>query len=131
MTHVKRHLEGLLALLLRGTGDVPGLRDMRHVTAYGIGEDLTRQSLLVGFNIDGISSTDLCDRYRGEQLRLHATGHDPFFGLMLKQLGISSFIRLSGSHYNSPREIERFLEATAKFAPARVQVPVGASAHTR
>jgi selenocysteine lyase/cysteine desulfurase len=46
---------------------------------------------------------------------------------MLKQLGISSFIRLSGSHYNSPMEIERFLEATAKFAPARIQVPAGAS----
>jgi len=131
MTHAKRHLEGLLSLLLRGTGDVPGLRDMKHVTAYGIGDDLTRQSLLVGFNIDGISSTDLCDRYRGEQLRLHATGHDPFFGLMLKQLGISSFIRLSGSHYNSPREIERFLEVTAKFAPERVQVPVGASTQSR
>jgi selenocysteine lyase/cysteine desulfurase len=100
---------------------------MKHVTAYGIGDDLSKQSLLVGFNIDGISSSDLCDLYRGEQLRLHATGHDPFFGLMLKQLGISSFIRLSGSHYNSPMEIERFLEATAKFAPARTQVPVGAS----
>jgi len=46
---------------------------------------------------------------------------------MLKQLGISSFIRLSGSHYNTPGEIERFLEATAKFAPARTQVPVGGS----
>jgi len=131
MTHVKLHLEGLLALMLTGTGNVPGLRDMKHVTAYGIGNDLSRQSLLVGFNIDGISSSELCDRYRGEQLRLHATGHDPFFGLMLKQLGISSFIRLSGSHYNSPAEIERFLEATATFAPARTEVPVGATSQSR
>ena len=41
MTHVKRHLEGLLPLLLHGTGNVPGLRDMKHVTAYGIGDDLS------------------------------------------------------------------------------------------
>jgi selenocysteine lyase/cysteine desulfurase len=121
----------LLALLLDGTSNVPGLRDMKHVTAYGIGDDLSRQSLLVGFNLEGITSADGCDLYRGEQLRLHATGHDPFFGLMLKQLGISSFIRLSGSHYNTPREIERFLEATATFAPAQTQVPVGASTQSR
>ena len=38
---------------------------------------------------------------------------------MLKQLGISSFIRLSGSHYNTPDEIERFLKVTAGFAPAQ------------
>jgi selenocysteine lyase/cysteine desulfurase len=38
---------------------------------------------------------------------------------MLQQIGVQSFIRLSGSHYNTPLEIERFLEATAKFAPAR------------
>ena len=127
MTHVKRHLEGLLAILLNGTSRVPGLRDMKHVTAYGIGHDLSRQSLLVGFNLDGIASADGCDLYRGEQLRLHATGHDPFFGLMLKQLGISSFIRLSGSHYNTPREIERFLEATLKFATASTQVAMSGS----
>jgi len=46
---------------------------------------------------------------------------------MLQQLGISSFIRLSGCHYNSPEEIEKFLEATAKFAPAAG----GATAGTR
>ncbi|MCX6551963.1 MAG: aminotransferase class V-fold PLP-dependent enzyme, partial [Acidobacteria bacterium] len=80
MAHVKRHLEGLLAILLDGTDKVPGFRDMKHVTAYGIGNDLSRQSLLVGFNLDGVSSADGCDLYRGEQLRLHATGHDPFFG---------------------------------------------------
>lgn len=127
MARVKSHLEGLLAILLNGTSSVPGLRDMEHVTAYGIGSDLSRQSLLVGFNLDGIAPADGCELYRGEQLRLHATGHDPFFGLMLKQLGISSFIRLSGSHYNTPREIERFLAATAKFASVPRMVAVGGS----
>lgn len=127
MRAVKAHLEGLLSITLHGTGKAPGLRDQKHVTAYGIGDDLSRQSLLIGFNIDGIESGDLCDMYRGEQLRLHATGHDPFFGLMLQQLGISSFIRLSGCHYNSPEEIEKFLEATARFAPAAG----GATAGTR
>jgi selenocysteine lyase/cysteine desulfurase len=116
MNRVKAHLQGLLSILLNGTERVAGLRDMKHVTTYGIGDDLSKQSLLVGFNLEGIPSTEGCALYRGEQLRLHATGHDPFFGLMLKQLGISSFIRLSGSHYNTPEEIERFLMATASFA---------------
>jgi len=122
MQGVEAHLEGLLSILLNGTDHVAGVKDMTHVTVYGIGEDLSRQSLLVGFNLEGIESADGCDRYKAEQLRLHATGHDPFFGLMLKQLGISSFIRLSGSHYNTPQDIERFLKATATFAPVRTMV---------
>ena len=119
MTAVKAHLEGLLSLLLHGTGDVPGLRDMKHVTVYGIGRRPV-ETVAPGRlqpRRDRRRPT-ACDRYRAEQLRLHAPGHDPFFGLMLKQLGISSFIRLSGSHYNTPQEIEQFLEATASMAPA-------------
>jgi cysteine desulfurase / selenocysteine lyase len=116
MTAIKAHQVGLLSLLLHGTGDVPGLRDMPHVTLYGMGDDLSRQSLLVGFNLAGIEATDGCARYRAEQLRLLAPGHDPFFAAMLQQIGIESFIRLSGSHYNTPAEIERFLGATRSFA---------------
>ena len=115
MTRVKAHLEALLSILLHGTAETPGVRDMSHVTVYGMGDDLARQSLLVGFNVDGLSGPDVCDRYGAEQLRLHSAGHDPFFAAMLKQLGISSFVRLSGSHYNTPAEIERFLQATARL----------------
>jgi len=116
MRAIKAHQTGLLSLLLHGNRRVPGLRGMRHVTLYGMGDDLARQSLLVGFNLDGIEAADGCARYQAQQLRLHAPGHDPFFAAMLHQLGISSFIRLSGSHYNTPGEIERFLEVTASFA---------------
>jgi selenocysteine lyase/cysteine desulfurase len=115
MEAVRAHMTGLLDLLLHGNGEVEGLRALKHVTLYGVGEDLTRQSLLVGFNLAGIEATDGCARYRANRLRLHAPGHDPFFAAMLKQLGIDSFIRLSGSHYNSPQEIEHFLRVTASF----------------
>ncbi|MBE3134911.1 MAG: hypothetical protein IMZ55_15705, partial [Acidobacteria bacterium] len=72
--------------------------------------------LLVGFNLKGIESAVGCDLYKAAQLRLHAPGHDPFFAAMLKQIGIPSFIRLSGCHYNTPEEILEFLKATASFA---------------
>ena len=116
MEAIRAHMTGLLDLLLHGNGDVAGLRALEHVTVYGMGDDLARQSLLVGFNLAGIEATDGCARYRENQLRLHAPGHDPFFAAMLKQLGIDSFIRLSGSHYNSPQEIEHFLRVTASLA---------------
>jgi len=32
---------------------------------------------------------------------------------MLKEMGVSSIVRLSGSHYNTPEEIEGFLKVTA------------------
>jgi cysteine desulfurase / selenocysteine lyase len=128
MTAIKAHTVGLLSLLLHGTGGAPGLRDMEHVTVYGIGPDLWRQSLLVGFNLAGIESEKGCAMYREAQLRLHAPGHDPFFAAMLEQLGISSFIRLSGSHYNTPEEIERFLRVTAALACDAQDSLVGAAA---
>jgi selenocysteine lyase/cysteine desulfurase len=116
MRRIKAHQTGLLSLLLDGTGDVPGFRQMDHVTVYGMGRDLSRQSLLVGFNLAGIESARACELYRQHQLRLHAPGHDPFFAAMLSQLGISSFVRLSGCHYNTPEEIELLLKATESFA---------------
>jgi selenocysteine lyase/cysteine desulfurase len=116
MKAIKAHTAGLLSILLHGTATVPGLRDLAHVTLYGMGDDLSRQSLLVGFNLAGIESVEGCARYKSEQIRLHAPGHDPFFVAMLEQLGISSFIRLSGSHYNTTEEIERFLAVTVGLA---------------
>jgi len=116
MTKIKAHQEGLLSVLLQGTENVPGLDQMEHVTVYGIGDDLSKQSLLVSFNIEGYDSEEACKLYKEKQLRLHAPGHDPFFADMLKQLGVSSIVRLSGSHYNTPEEIEIFLKATASLA---------------
>jgi selenocysteine lyase/cysteine desulfurase len=115
MTKIKAHQEGLLSILLQGTEGTPGLDQMDHVEIYGMGNDLSRQSLLVSFNVRNYESVEACALYKEKQLRLHAPGHDPFFADMLKQLGISSVIRLSGSHYNTPEEIELFLKATASL----------------
>lgn len=116
MNAINDHMVGLLATLLEGTKNTPGFRDLKHVSYYGIGDDLSKQSCLVGFNLEGIESTKGCEMYKQEMLRLHAPGHDPFFAAMLKQIGLESFIRLSAAHYNTPEEIELFLQATAKFA---------------
>jgi len=116
MKSIKAHSTGLLSTLINGTDKTAGFKDMKHVTVYGMGEDLSSRACLVGFNLNGIESAKGCELYKREQLRLHAPGQDPFFAAMLKQLGISSFIRLSACHYNTPEEIELFLKATASFA---------------
>ena len=116
MQSIKAHSTGLLSTLINGTDKIPGFKDMKHVAVYGMGEDLSSRVCLVGFNLKGIESTKGCELYKGEQFRLHAPGQDPFFADMLKQLGISSFIRLSACHYNTPEEMEQFLKVTASFA---------------
>jgi selenocysteine lyase/cysteine desulfurase len=116
MKSIKAHSTGLLSTLMNGTDKIDGFKDMKHVSVIGMGEDLSSRACLVGFNLEGIESTKGCELYKSEQLRLHAPGQDPFFAAMLKQLGISSFIRLSACHYNTPEEIELFLKATASFA---------------
>jgi len=119
MKSIKAHSTGLLAMIMNGSDKIAGFKDMKHVTVYGMGEDLSSRVCLVGFNLDGMESTEGCELFKAKQLRLHAPGQDPFFAAMLKQLGISSFIRLSACHYNTPEEIELFLEATAGFAGGR------------
>jgi selenocysteine lyase/cysteine desulfurase len=116
MKSIKAHSTGLLSTLIHGTDKIAGFKDMNHVTVYGMGEDLSSRACLVGFNLEGIESAKGCELYKAKQLRLHAPGQDPFFAAMLKQLGISSFIRLSACHYNTPEEIELFLKVTASFA---------------
>jgi len=115
MQSIKAHTTGLLSTLVNGTDEIDGFEDMEHVTVYGMGGGLSSRVCLVGFNLEGIESVKGCELYKGEQLRVHAPGQDPFFAAMLKQLGISSFIRLSACHYNTPEEIELFLKATASF----------------
>ncbi|NOR52491.1 MAG: aminotransferase class V-fold PLP-dependent enzyme [Candidatus Aminicenantes bacterium] len=116
MQSIKAHSTGLLSTLMYGTDKMAGFKEMKHVTVYGMEEDLSSRACLVGFNLEGIESTKGCELYREKQIRLHAPGQDPFFAAMLKQLGISSFIRLSACHYNTPEEIELFLKATESFA---------------
>ena len=116
MQSIKAHSTGLLSTLMYGTDKMAGFKEMKHVTVYGMEEDLSSRACLVGFNLEGIESTKGCELYREKQIRLHAPGQDPFFAAMLKQLGISSFIRLSACHYNTPEEIELFLKATEIFA---------------
>ena len=115
MKSIKAHSTALLSKLINGTENTAGLKDMEHVSVYGMGEDLSSRACLVGFNLEGIESTRGCELYKEKQLRLHAPGQDPFFAAMLKQLGISSFIRLSACHYNTPEEMEEFLKATASI----------------
>jgi selenocysteine lyase/cysteine desulfurase len=119
MQSIKAHSTGLLSRLINGTNEVAGFKDMERVVVYGMGKDLSNRACLVGFNLKGIESTKGCELYREKQLRLHAPGQDPFFAAMLKQLGISSFIRLSACHYNTPEEMEEFLKATASFTSYR------------
>jgi selenocysteine lyase/cysteine desulfurase len=116
MKAIKAHSTGLLSTIINGSDKVDGFKDMKHVTVYGMGEDLSSRVCLVGFNLKGIESAKGCELYKKRQLRLHAPGQDPFFAAMLKQLGIQSFIRLSACHYNTPEEIEQFLKATASLA---------------
>ena len=125
MRSIKAHSTGLLSMIINGTDRVAGLKDMKHVTVYGMGEDLSSRVCLVGFNTEGMDSVEGCRRYREKGLRLHAPGQDPFFAAMLKQLGISSFIRLSACHYNTPEEMERFLRVT-EILPAVIREREGA-----
>lgn len=115
MQSIKKHSVGLLSRLINGKHNIPGFKDMKNVSVYGIGEDLSNHVGLVGFNLKGIRSTKGCELYKNKQFRLHAPGQDPYFGHMLQQLGIESFIRLSACHYNTPEEIEQFLIATASI----------------
>jgi len=94
---------------------------MDHVTVPGLG-DLSDRLCIIPFNIDGMTAEEAKNRYEKEyQIRICARNYDVYNKQILDALGMPYAARLyaarlSACHYNTPKEIDEFLKATASFA---------------
>lgn len=95
---------------INGTGNLPGLRDMDHVTILAGADNPAREGL-VSIVVNGHASEDVVEILNQQGIRTHTRKDDHYSGNVLKPLGLSDCIRISFCHYNTEQEIARLLGA--------------------
>ena len=96
--------------MINGTGNLPGLRDMDHVSILGGADNPAREGL-VSVVVAGVPSAEVVERLNAQGIRTHIRKDDHYSGNVLKPLGLSDCIRISMCHYNTEAEVARLLTA--------------------
>ncbi|WP_171235785.1 aminotransferase class V-fold PLP-dependent enzyme [Ruegeria sp. HKCCA6837] len=99
---------------INGTGNLPGLRDMDHVTILAGADNPAREGL-VSIVVDGHSSEDVVATLNAKGIRTHVRKADHYSGNVLNPLGLPDCIRISFCHYNTEQEIARLLAAVKEM----------------
>ena len=99
---------------INGTGNLPGLRDMEHVTILAGADNAAREGL-VSIVVDGHASEDVVERLNQQGIRTHTRKADHYSGNVLTPLGLPDCIRISFCHYNTEQEIARMLAAVKEL----------------
>jgi selenocysteine lyase/cysteine desulfurase len=109
----RAHMGALLDRLLKGTSEHSGLLQMDHVETHGVSPNAAGRLCLVLFSLKRVNSHIAVEIYNQAGLRLHNRTMDAYSRHNLKALGLEEGVRLSACHYNTPSEIDRFLEVTS------------------
>jgi selenocysteine lyase/cysteine desulfurase len=104
----------LTNIAINGTGNLPGLREMEHVTVLA-GNDNPAREGLVSIVVDGIASEQVVDTLNAQGIRTHTRKADHYSGNVLDPLGLSDCIRISFCHYNTEAEIAKMLAAVKEL----------------
>ena len=100
--------------MINGTGNLPGLRDMDHVTILA-GEDNPNREGLVSIVVDGVASEKVVEILNQQGIRTHTRKADHYSGNVLTPLGLPDCIRISVCHYNTTQEIAKMLAAVKEL----------------
>lgn len=106
----------LTNVMINGTGNLPGLRDMDHVTILAGAENPAREGL-VSIVVRDIPSAEAVSRLNAQGIRTHTRKDDHYSGNVLRPLGLPDCIRVSLCHYNTEHEVTQFLAAMQDMKP--------------
>ncbi len=109
------HETHLIAMLLFGDGNVPGLTDHPDIAVIGPSDTANREGM-VSFTLRGMASPDLVRQLADRGIRVHARISDAYSGHILSALSLPDCLRVSLAHYNSPEEVRALLTAIAEIA---------------
>lgn len=110
---IHAHMKALLNRAMHGTDKIEGLRDMKHVITCGMKEETGNRLCVFLFRLKDMDSSTAIGRYNREYgIRLAARIKDAYSTVTLNALGWPDAVRLSAAHYNTPQEIDLFLQAT-------------------
>ena len=98
----------LIRAMIRGTGNLPGLAEMEHVTILA-GADNPSRAGLVSIVVRDKPSAEVVRTLNENGIRTHIRKDDHYSGNVLGPLGLSDCIRISMCHYNTEAEIAKLL----------------------
>ena len=96
--------------MIHGTGNLPGLADMEHVSVLAGADNPAREGL-VSVVVDGKPSEDVVAELNEQGIRTHVRKADHYSGNVLNPLGLSDCVRISMCHYNTEAEVAQLLGA--------------------
>ncbi len=96
--------------MINGIGNLPGLRDMAHITIIAGADNPAREGL-VSITVDGMPSPEVVTRLNQQGIRTHTRKADHYSQNVLDPLGLDDCIRISLCHYNTEHEIAQLLSA--------------------
>jgi len=102
--------------MINGVGNLPGLRDMDHVTILAGADNPAREGL-VSVVVRDMPSADVVSRLNAQGIRTHTRKADHYSGNVLNPLGLSDCIRISLCHYNTEHEVAQLLTALKDINP--------------
>ncbi len=112
---IHAHEKTLTDAMIHGVDNLPGLATMEKVQIIG-GVDNPAREGLVSLTVDGLASADVVAKLNAEGIRTHLRKADHYSGNILDPLGLDGCVRVSMCHYNSEREIARFLSVMQEIA---------------
>ncbi len=101
--------------MINGTGNLPGLRDMDHITILAGADNPAREGL-VSIVVHDTPSAQVVTRLNQEGIRTHIRKADHYSGNVLTPLGLSDCIRISLCHYNTEQEVAQLLTVLNEMA---------------
>ena len=107
---IRAYETSLTDAMIDGTGNLPGLRDMKHIRILGGADNPAREGL-VSIVVAGMASPDVVTRLNKQGIRTHTRKADHYSGNVLDPLGLTDCIRISLCHYNTEAEIAQLLAA--------------------
>ena len=115
MNAVVLHERALMYRMLCVTGAVAGLRTMPNVTVHGDTGALDAREPCLVFSRDGLTSEEVVSALGKRGVRVNNRVPNAYSRHTLEALGISECVRVSMAHYNSPAEVDLFLNALAEL----------------
>lgn len=115
MRMIESYEAALSKRLLHGTGDLTGLLDHPRVTLQGTKNPGTDREAVFAFNVSGISAIAMVGEFVRRGVIVHHRIGDAYSRHTLEALGVSEVVRVSLAHYNTPQEVDAFLQALAEI----------------
>jgi cysteine desulfurase / selenocysteine lyase len=114
----------LMHRILHGQDNRRGLAEMPGVTVIG-GPSVAGREGVISLTLAGLDASALVDHLGARGIRVHIRLNDHYCGNVLGPLGLDACVRVSVSHYNSPAEVDRFLDAMEEAVLAAALVNAG------